>query len=120
MMFKRELARAIVEGKKTATRRAVSTNPRSPWRPWNPNDHSYPVDNVFTVNPGRGVPRIAECEVTGRGLSALGSMTEETARAEGFPDLEAFQETWLKINGNVKPSTPVHVVEFVLVKVLPS
>lgn len=112
MMFKEALAAAIVKGQKTQTRRLPSDNPRAMWReqlPWR-----YPVGQRFTVNPGRGVKRVAECEVTGRSMATLGEMTVEEARAEGFPltAKAGFVSGWVAIHGSWSADTRVHVVEF--------
>lgn len=115
MMFTEALAAKIVEGKKTATRRLPSDNPRAMWReqkPWR-----YPVGQTFTVNPGRGVERVAECEVTGRSMATLGEMIVDQGRAEGFPltAKAGFIAAWYRINGSWSADTRVHVVEFKLV-----
>jgi uncharacterized protein YhfF len=113
MMFTEPLAVAIVKGQKTATRRAVNyANVRSPWAL---ESRSYPVGKVFTVNPGRGVKRIAEAEVTRRSMQALGVVTPEQARQEGFRSVLAFRDAWAKINGSFHPTDLVHVIEFKLV-----
>jgi hypothetical protein len=109
MMFRRELAAAIVKGEKTATRRPPSDNPRSPWAV---PIRSYPEGMRFTVNPGRGVPRVAECEVTARYREALGLVGAFEAREGGFRSLLAFRDTWAKINGSFDLQMAVHVIEF--------
>lgn len=111
-MFKEPLAAAIVKGQKTATRRRLSENPRSPW-------HflagRYPVGKVFAVNPGRGVTRVAECEVTGRDIRLLGEVTTTDARREGFASVPEFREAWKSINGSDRSTERIHVIEFKLV-----
>lgn len=76
MMFTEALAVAIVKGEKRVTRRVLSDKPRSPWYRNQPAGKRYPVGKVFAVNPGRGVPRIAECEVTARYRQTLGAMLD--------------------------------------------
>lgn len=119
MMFTEPLAAKIVKGEKTQTRRRISPNPRSPWRePLTllPFRHwTYPVGKVFTVNPGRGVARVAECEVVERRLQALVDLTDAEAQAEGFAHRQAFFETWRKINPHTDAVQRVHVVTFKLV-----
>jgi hypothetical protein len=123
MIFRPDLALAILRGEKTATRRAINPeNPRSPWRPWDPADHSYPVGNVFTVNPGRGIPRVAECEVTGRRIEPLIQVDDAAAKREGFTNRAAFIAAFVEINGAGPVGEAaarmraerVHVVEFKL------
>lgn len=115
MMFQAPLALKIVRGEKTATRRGVNwENRRSPWAR---QSASYPVGKIFTINPGRGVTRIAEAEVTGRYMHRLEQVTEAQARAEGFANLAAFREAWAKINPRFSRQMDgalVHVVEFKL------
>lgn len=112
MMFTEQLAVAIVKGEKTQTRRLPSSSERAMWReqkPWR-----YPVGQRFTVNPGRGVERVAEAEVTGRRMATLGEMTVDEGRAEGFPATAkaGFIDAWQRINGSWSVDTRVHVVEF--------
>jgi hypothetical protein len=119
MMFTEALAIAIVKGQKTATRRRISDNPRSPWAEPTGMTHDrtwrYPVGMVFTVNPGRGVRRVAECKVTRRRIAALVDLTDAQAQAEGFAHRQAFFEGWEKINGGVDFLVErVHVIEFKL------
>lgn len=120
MMFTEALAVKIVKGEKTQTRRRISPKPRSPWR--EPIRHSsgarlwtYPVGMVFTVNPGRGVARVAECKVVERRLQALVDLTDAEAQAEGFAHRAAFFEAWGKINRGTDAAERVHVVTFKLV-----
>lgn len=118
MIFKPELAEAILRGEKTATRRKFSDNRRSPW--W---EHgcSYMVGQVFTINPGRGVPRVGEARVTAVYSEPLGHMVEADALKEGFrPEgtataLAAFDESWETINGEYFADEAVWVIEFELV-----
>jgi hypothetical protein len=119
MMFTEPLAAKIVKGEKTQTRRRISPKPRSPWRepagmaPFR--DWTYPVGKVFTINPGRGVTRVAECEVIDRRLQALVDLTDAEAQAEGFAHRQAFFEAWRQINRGSDAAERVHVVKFKLV-----
>jgi uncharacterized protein YhfF len=110
MMFTEPLAAKIIKGEKTATRRRLSDNPASPW--WR-EDCKYEVGQVFTVNPGRGVKRVAECAITAIYKAPLGQMTEADAQAEGFEDRYAFWTTWNDINGAFDDQE-VWVIEFKL------
>lgn len=119
MIFKPELAEAILRGEKTATRRKFSDNRRSPW--WR-GGCSYIVGQVFTINPGRGVSRVGEARVTAVYSEPLGCMVEADALKEGFrPEgtanaLAAFDEAWETINGGYFPDESVWVVEFELIR----
>ncbi len=112
MIFKQELAQKILRGEKTATRRVMSDNPRSPW--WK-EKCAYEVGQVFTINPGRGVTRIGEARVTAIYEQRLFDMGPEAARQEGFESLPEFQAAWRSINGGFF-NEEVWVIEFELVQ----
>lgn len=109
MIFRPELAAKIVLGKKTATRRALSDNPRSPW--WRERS-SYLVDQTFAVQPGRGVPRVADAVITRVAIEPLSALRPRDARREGFATRDAFVAAWRDINGSWDPDQQVHVIEF--------
>lgn len=112
MIFKPELAAAIVLGEKTATRRIAVENPRAMWRlerPWR-----YEPGKRFAVQPGRGKDGIAMAIVTNRRMDPLSAVTSRDARCEGFPTRDAFVAAWRAINGSYDPDQRVHVVEFEL------
>lgn len=113
MIFKPELATAILRGEKTATRRAIVAGDRAMWRekkPWR-----YPVGQVFAVQPGRGADRVADARVTRRALEPLSAVKPVDARREGFDTRDAFVAAWRAINGSWDPDQRVHVVEFEVV-----
>ncbi|MGH2878983.1 MAG: ASCH domain-containing protein [Solirubrobacteraceae bacterium] len=113
MIFKRELAEKVMRGEKTVTRRLCSNNPRSPW--WRERC-AYREGQVFTINPGRGVPRIGEARVTGVRKQRLGDgFCDEEARREGFPTTAAFVDAFVAINGSIDPAAVVWRVEFEVV-----
>lgn len=120
MIFREELAVAILRGKKTATRRRFSDNPRSPWYEGR---CAYKVGQVFAVQPGRGKPRIGDARVTAVYVQPLGHMTEEDALKEGFRSSRAgrsallnFDSAWEEINGDYFPDEAVWVIEFELLE----
>lgn len=110
MIFRRELARKILEGNKTATRRVMSPNPRSPWAE---RDCAYIEGQRFKIQPGRGQPHVAVAEVMAVFSQRLGEMHEWQAVQEGFANLREFQSTWHKLHGAWHPDEEVWVVEFV-------
>lgn len=110
MIFKPELAEKILRGEKTATRRRMSNNERSPW--WGGGSH-YIVGQVFTINPGRGVKNIGKARVTAVYRQRLFDMGAADAWAEGFDSLLAFRNAWRSINGGFF-NEEVWVVEFEL------
>lgn len=103
MIFRPELAAAVMAGEKTVTRRIVSENPRSPWwreRTW------YQAGKVFTINPGRGAPNVGRArviEALQQSLSALRTCSlveaDAEARLEGFASSAEFWSAWTGING---------------------
>jgi hypothetical protein len=112
MIFRRELAEKVMRGEKTVTRRAVSDNPRSPW--WKERCR-YSVGKVFTVNPGRAVPRIGEARVIACDQQDLGELSDAQARAEGCTSAQDFRETWVAINKRYETDARVWRVEFEVV-----
>ena len=114
MIFREDLAVAILRGEKTVTRRRLVDNPRSPWyRGHHPGDR-YPEGSTFTVNPGRGLLRVGECEVTARYWQLLGSVDSAIAKQEGFALMVDFRAGWREINGTYDGEEEVEVVEFKL------
>lgn len=111
VIFRSELAEVILRGEKTATRRQLSDNPRSPWY----RDRcAYKVGQVFTINPGRGVPRVGEARVTRVYQQPPLYVSGEQAKEEGFPTSKAFHEALCEINPGIDLSLPVWVIEFEL------
>lgn len=115
MMFTEALAAKIVKGEKTQTSRVLSDNPRSPWYRNRAAGVRYPVGKVFTVNPGRGVERVAECEVTARFRSTIQAEITHAFKAEGFATPLIFAAVWGKIHPAFDPREVVDVVRFKLV-----
>lgn len=118
MIFKPELAERILRGEKTATRRRLSDNPRSPWFRVK---CAYEVGQIFAVQPGRGKQRIGDAIITSVYRQALGGVNENDAYAEGFQPgrilktaREAFVHAWCEINGSYDSAEIVHVIEFEL------
>jgi hypothetical protein len=113
MIFRKELAEAILRGEKTATRRAMSDNPNSPWY----RGHcAYRMGQVFAINPGRGKTRIGEARVRKVYWQRVDDVGERDARREGFGNLAQFLHTFGDINPRAELNTPVWVVEFEVVK----
>ena len=104
MIFRPELAAAVMAGRKTVTRRLLSANPRSPWFQ---DRCGYSVGQVVAVCPGRGKHRIGEAVVTSVDRMALGLVDDREARREGFENRAAFVEAWTAINGSYDPEAVV-------------
>ena len=80
MLFKRDLALKIIEGKKTQTIRK---------RSW------YKVGKIYKVNIGPR-PAIAEIMITEKREITLKELTDEDAIREGFENLEELKKYWTK------------------------
>jgi hypothetical protein len=109
MIFRPELAAKVIAGEKTATRRRMNDNPRSPW--WSKGT-SYTRGQEFAVQPGRGKASVGKARITRVDREPLRSLTPLDARREGFPTRAAFVEAWKAINGSWDPDELVHVLEF--------
>lgn len=113
MIFKPELAEKILREEKTATRRRMSDNPRSPWYR---EKCGYRVGQVFAVQPGRSEAGIGKARVTAVYQQHLVSANVDDARREGFQSTLAFRQGFSWINRGFDPEEIVWVVEFELVE----
>lgn len=104
MNFRHELADAVIEGRKTVTRRLVSDNPRSPWFR---ERCGYRVGQEFAVCPGRGKFQIGRAVVVSVERMALGRLTTASAREEGFTSVAEFEAAFAAINGSYDPHAVV-------------
>lgn len=111
MNFKPYLAAAVTRREKTATRRLVSENPRSPW--WR-EKCAYRVGQDVAICPGRGKTAIGRATITSVERMPLGRLTPEEARAEGFRAGPVrttapyeFEKAWTEINGSYDPDALV-------------
>lgn len=112
MIFRADLAKAIIAGRKTQTRRRVSDNPRSPWYR---KRCLYRPGRIYAVCPGRGKKRIAEILIVEARRTWLGSISDEEAIAEGFEDRYAFLDAWGQINGALDLNEPVWALRFAVI-----
>jgi hypothetical protein len=102
VIFRPELARLVLSGRKTETRRPVKGD--APAR--------YRVGRTYAVQPGRTKPGIGRIRVTGVRREPLSAIDEEAARREGFPDRRAFFDYWRRLHGRVDPEREVWVIRF--------
>ena len=100
MIFRPELAQAILEGRKTVTRRVMSENPRSPWCS---GGCTLRRDRAYAVCPGRGKRAVGYVEILDIHGEAFrpALITLRQARAEGFTSRAEFEMTWGALHGDV-------------------
>lgn len=104
MNFKPDLAAKVMSGEKTATRRLVSENPRSPW--WR-EECGYKVGQNVAICPGRGKCQIGKARVRSVKRMRLGFLDSPGATAEGFNSPAKFEAAWREINGAYDPDAIV-------------
>ena len=89
MIFRPELARAVVRGKKTATRRLVKGDE---------DRCRYRVGRDYAVCPGRGREAIGRLRVTDVRSELLGVMSQRDAIREGFRTRADFADYWMRLH----------------------
>lgn len=104
MLFKPEHEEMILEGRKTVTRRM--------WK--------KPMVKVGGIYKCKKImlskDYFAKIKVTQLLKQKLKYMDEGDALKEGYHSLDAFQDIWVKINGNWNQEAEPYVIEFVLVE----
>lgn len=114
MTFRPELAAAVMDGRKTVTRRVASPNPRSPWYV---GACSLVVGRDYAVQPGRGKGAIGRARIVSTRLERLGYLSDDEARAEGFENAYQFERTFARLNGgSYDPRVDVWRVELEAVR----
>ena len=98
MIFKPELARKVVNGSKTMTRRR--------------GDFSYSPGHEYKVQPGRSKFHVCHVFVTRVRAERLGDISQSDAKAEGFKDTSEFVAYWMRINKTWSPNERVAVIEW--------
>ncbi len=111
MNFQPELARAVLDGRKTVTRRLASSNPRSPW---SRERCGLRAGDSFAVCPGRGKPAVGRARVLAVARVSLGRLDEREAAREGFGSAKEFERAFTIINGGYDPDAIVWRIEFEL------
>lgn len=112
VIFREDLARKIVLGRKTVTRRPVSSNPRSPWA----DPCKLRVDGVYAACPGRGEAQVCKIRVRSVQTGPLGVLSPSEARKEGLESFAEFMAVWIDLHGFYDRDLRVHRVEFEVVE----
>lgn len=99
MIFKPELARKVVDGSKTMTRRQIR-----------PNGFRYRTGKEYAVQPGRGKFHVCHIRPYLVVTQMLGGISYDHAVREGFEDRNAFIAYWKRINGDWSPTENVTVI----------
>lgn len=103
MIFRTELAKLIVQQRKSQTRRVVtSTTCR------------YEIGKSYAVQPGRGKPAICRITITDIRQERLGQITLRDAKREGFVTTQEFFDYWAELYGGVDREQRVWVISFVI------
>ncbi|MCW4048073.1 MAG: ASCH domain-containing protein [Candidatus Bathyarchaeota archaeon] len=99
-LFKRRNLRAILEGRKTQTRRV--------------HKHTWQIGKVYAVRTSYFGKPEGYIRIVRKFRQRLGDISPEDVRKEGFRSLEEFQKAWTAINGCWDPEQVVTVYEFIL------
>lgn len=109
MIFSPALAQAVLEGRKTVTRRLTKGKPCF-----------YRVGQDYAVMPGRGKKQLGRIRISG--IVEYGSFdtsfewwSDEEANWEGFENIEELEAYWDELHGPGYRDEPVYRIEFELV-----
>lgn len=103
MQFTIDMAQAILDGKKTETR-----------RPRRPGDHIHKTDDggwvvkahgrckwrtgqTYAIQPGRGKPQIARLKLIDIDIDTVDTIGDAAAKAEGFANRDGFIAKWREL-----------------------
>lgn len=103
MIFRPELARKIIRGEKTMTRRPIKPGEKH---------CRYREGRDYAVQPGRGKAESCRILILTVEDQALGDLTYRDARAEGFKTRDEFQAYWAGLHGHYDPAMPVWAIRF--------
>ncbi len=104
MLFKPEHKKMILEGKKTATRRA--------WK-----KPMVKVGGIYKCKLKMLSKKyFAKIQVTKLYRQCLGDITKQDANKEGYKLIRDFYKVWIEINGRWSSLQEVYVIEFNLLK----
>lgn len=99
-LFKRRHLRAILEGRKTQTRRV--------------HKHTWRLGKVYAVRTSYFGKPEGYIRIIRKFRQRLGDISAEDVRKEGFSSVEEFREAWVALHGSWDPAQIVWVYEFIL------
>lgn len=105
MIFRPLLVAAILEGRKTVTRRSRRHGEAC----------KYQEGRTYAIQPGRGAEALARILILSVEESTPGAVDDAEALLEGFATAAAFQSYWTGLYGSYDPDTPVWRIRFELV-----
>lgn len=101
VLFKRRFIPAILEGRKTQTRRT--------------HKHTWKVGSMYQVRTSYYSKTEAHIKVTRKSKQRLGDISLEDVKKEGFNNMGEFIEAWRRINGSWNPDETIIVYDFEIV-----
>lgn len=106
MIFTPTLARKIVAGRKTETRRPVDPDARA---------CRYRIGRTYSIQGRANGPSLGRLQILAIDKQNLGDITYESARREGFRTRDEFRAQWEETYGHYDTNQPVWVILFALV-----
>jgi hypothetical protein len=101
VIFRSELAKLILQGRKSQTRRVATAK-----------TCRYHTGRSYSVQPGRGKSAVGRITVTDVRLETLGEINLQDARREGFQTRDEFFDYWRDLHGGVNFDLLVWVISF--------
>ncbi|HRQ41846.1 MAG TPA: ASCH domain-containing protein [Chloroflexota bacterium] len=105
----------ILNDKKTETRRQINPGEKlldNPKRVEVNGRVKWQVGRSYAIQPGRSQKAVGRIRITDIKMQPPGQMQTEDARAEGFPSLDDFWQTWLQIHKHFDPDLAFWVITF--------
>lgn len=107
MIFRPELAKKVLSGEKTVTRRRLVHRDGKPIQ--------YHAGRQYAVQPGRGQKHVGHICVIEVRTEYLREISHQEALAEGFvcgPAIDSFMRYWMSLHGGWDPDEVVAVIRF--------
>lgn len=104
MIFKPELAKLVMQGRKSMTRRPVKPGEKH---------CRYQAGKSYALQPGRGKQAAGRLTILEVRREALGAISLADARREGFRTTQDFKDYWAAMYGRFDALAEVWVISFV-------